>query len=244
MEHNKDPDTEHINNVCKNLIGAKIKFNFNITLLNGTTDSGVIENCNIVGDCMENILLPYLRAKILTIETGPKQGSPDFWNRNRKYEWELKVFKITPGFDISNFTSYIDQLNKCKGVERKIYRTQYLIFKYSLNKTHILIEDFKLCSVWNLLLYSGKYPISLQNKKGTWYTIRPCAFNDISYFPEYNNNKSPNIFIKQICKSILECPNKLDDIGDKDKIVKNIELQFHKLHFAKCLDMINNLYIL
>ena len=41
---------------------------------------------------------------------GPKQSSPDFFN-NIEYEYELKCFKKNPGFDISNFNSYISQLN-------------------------------------------------------------------------------------------------------------------------------------
>jgi len=228
-----DPDTEFINDICNDLIGAKILISYNITFLNGTTDSGLIENIDIVGNSIQDILLPHLQNKIPTIEKGPKQKSPDFWNRNRSYEWELKVFTGSPRFDVSNYISYIEQLNKINGVNRKMFKTKYLIFKYTKRENYIVIEDFKLCSVWKLLSYNGVNPISLQNKRGTWYTIRPCGFSNIG-----DDNKYPHTFIKNICKSILMCPNKLEDRNEK---IQNINKQFTRCIFTDCLYAINNL---
>jgi len=43
-------------------------------------------------------------------EEGPKQASPDYYGINKHFEFEQKVFMKSPGFDIGNFTSYINML--------------------------------------------------------------------------------------------------------------------------------------
>jgi len=212
-----DPDTQKINLICQSLIGCEIEIGFNIKLKNGEKHSGKINNCNIVGDCMENILFPFIKAHIPTFEEGPKQASPDFYNRDKAWEYEMKCFSGTPGFDISNFTSYISQLSE--NLERKMYKTQYLIFKYEIRNGYITITHFKLCNVWGIINYSGKYPVSLQNKKNVWYNIRPCCFNDMN-----KTEKTEAIFIQQICRAIDLCPN---DIKDREQIKNNIEHQFN-----------------
>ena len=213
-----DPKTSEINAICKSLINSKINFGYTITLQNGDNHSGEISNCNIIGDCMEDILYPLISEKIPTFEKGPKQASPDFYN-SKIWEWELKCFSGTPGFDISNFNSYISQLEE--DLERKMYKTQYLIFKYNLKAGIITILDFKLCNVWELINYTGKYPISLQCKKGIWYNIRPCSFNGI------NKKKTPLMFVKNICKAIEESPNIIEN---KREIINKIYNQFYKLN--------------
>lgn len=218
-----DPHTSKIKNICESLIGCKINIGFSITLRNGENHSGIIDNCNIIGDCMEDIIFPIIHKHIPTFEKGPKQSSPDFYN-SKIWEWELKCFCNNPGFDISNFNSYISQLEE--NLERKMYRTQYLIFKYALTNGSITIEDFKLCSVWQLINYNGKYPISIQCKKGMWYNIRPCNFNDI------NDKKTPNIFVKKICEAIDKSPNK---INEKYKVIEHIYKQFYKTQLFQIL---------
>ena len=76
-----DPDTQKIKTICESLVGSKIHFGFTITLPLGETQSGKINNCNIIGDCMENILFPFIKSEMPTFEEGPKQASPDFYNR-------------------------------------------------------------------------------------------------------------------------------------------------------------------
>lgn len=228
-----DPDTNIIKNICTDLIGAKINIGYTIILANGNKYNGDIENCNIIGNSMENIIIPLLINKIPTIERGPKQASPDFFNRNRSYEWEIKFFNVSPSFDISNYMSYICQLEE--NTFRKLYKTQYLVFKYSIFNKYIIIDDFKILNVWNIVSFSGKYPISIQNKKGMWYNIRPCSFNEMSL-----KNKNAHLFIKNILKSILQCPN---NIIDREKIIENIGKQFYKLQFNEVLSSIKNFYI-
>ena len=221
-----DPDTDKIKKICESLVGSEIKLSFTITLQSGMTCSGKINNCNIIGDCMENVIFPFIKKQIPSFQEGPKQSSPDFYNGDdKKWEWELKCFNNNPGFDISNFNSYISQIEK--NLEKKLYRTQYMIFRYSFSNNIVKIEDFKLCNIWNLINYEGKYPISLQCKKGMWYNIRPCSFQDIN-----SKNKTPDLFIKQICKAILESPN---TIINKENIINTIETQFHDLNYSQIL---------
>tara|TARA_B100001094_G_scaffold89989_1_gene86078 strand:+ start:17968 stop:18777 length:810 start_codon:yes stop_codon:yes gene_type:complete len=261
-----DPETPKIKTICESLIGCKINIGFTITLESGEKRSGELENCNIVGDCMENILYPFIKNYIPTFEEGPKQASPDFYNSkiwassctggqeipihvlrdflhkgdtdavrrwfdaapardiNQIWEWELKCFQDTPNFDISNFNSYISQLEG--DLEKKMYRTQYLIFKYNLEDRIITITDFKLCNVWEIMNYGGKYPIPLQVKKGNWCNIRPCCFNDMNA-----SYKTPTMFINQIVKAINQCPDEpYNTQENKTRTINKIIQQFNELH--------------
>jgi hypothetical protein len=94
----------------------------------------------------------------------------------------------------------------------------------------ITIIDFKLCNVWEIINYKGKYPISLQCKKGMWYNIRPCGFNDMNAV-----DKTPIIFIKKIVEAINNTPNKLED---KTRTINNIYNQFYKLQFSKVIQVL------
>jgi len=226
-----DPKTPEIKKICESLIGCKINIGFTITLKSGENFSGEINNCNIVGDCMEDIIYPFINKYIPTFEKGPKQSSPDFYN-SKIWEWELKCFSNTPCFDISNFNSYISQLEE--NLEKKMYRTQYLIFKYNLKNGIITITDFKLCNVWQIINYKGKYPISLQSKKSMWYNIRPCNFNDMNAV-----DKTPNMFIKKIVDAIDKTPNNMEN---KTRTINNIYKQFYKLQFSRIIQVFNNIH--
>lgn len=210
-----DPDTHLFSEVCKSLVGAKIRLSYTIELLNGDRLANTLSNCNVVGDCLENVLFPFLKEKISTIEEGPKQASPDFWNRDREFEWELKVFNCNPNFDINNFTSYINQLGD--NLEKKMYKTKYMIFKYDIYDSQVVIKDYRVCNVWDLVSYDKKHPISIQMKKGVWYNIRPCGFKDIG------KNKTDKMFVEHICKAITECPNNL---VDREDLIHRINQQF------------------
>jgi hypothetical protein len=221
-----DPKTPEIKKICESLIGCKINIGFTITLKSGENLSRKINNCNIVGDCMEDIIYPFINKNILTFEKGPKQLSPDFYN-SKIWEYELKCFSNTPGFDISNFNSYISQLEE--NLEKKMYRTQYLIFKYNLENGIITITDFKLCNVWQIINYTGKRPVSLQCKNGMWYNIRPCGFKDMNAV-----DKTPIMFIKKIVDAIKTTPNKMEN---KTRTINNIYNQFYKLQFSRIIQV-------
>jgi hypothetical protein len=213
----QDPDLNLVKQTCSSLVGGTIQLNATMQLPNGTVYSIPIANCNIVGDMLENLLFPALKSVIPTMEEGPKQASPDFYNRNGgDFEYELKAFQDAPGFDVSNFKSYIDQLSE--NLERKMFRTKYLIFKYSLSETTVTLCDFKMVDVWAILNYSGKYPVSIQSKSNVWYNLRPCVFGQMG-----DPSKTPAMFIEHICKAIVQCPN---NIENKNDIIEKIQNQF------------------
>lgn len=217
----EDPDIKDIHNIGNTMVGSEIKLVYEIKLPSGVIINNPIDNCNITGNCIESIFIPMLKKEINTIEVNIQQKSPDFWNRNKEYEYEIKCFKGSPSFDISAFICYINQLYEKNGVLRKLYRTKYLIFEYKIQKSVVKIVNFWLLDIWNLIGFNGKYPITLQCKKNTWWNIRPCAIKDWK-----NMSKDRNLFFQQIIKAIENCPNNIDNRND---IIKNITLQFNKL---------------
>jgi hypothetical protein len=139
---------------------------------------------------------------------------------NKYFEFEQKVFMINPGFDISNFTSYISQLCEPEGVFRKLFRTKYLIFEYYIVEQNIIIKQFHYLNVYNLVSYSGKYPISMQVKKNVWYNIRPDIVKNW-----YIKEKTPLLFIEKIIECIQQCHH----IVDKQTKINNISTQFNSI---------------
>ncbi len=183
-------------------------------------------NRNAIGDILEDVFFPIIKDAIPEFEKGPKQASPDYYviSNNHKYEFEQKVFFQSPGFDIGNFSSYIDQLCKEDGVYKKLFITKYLVFEYTLmddkENNNIIIKTFHYLNVYNLVSYKGKYPISMQVKRNIWYNIRPDSVKNW-YLPE----KTHKLFIDKITESIKLCPN----IENKDEKIKSINDQFTKL---------------
>jgi hypothetical protein len=206
---------EKLYNLCKSFEGQEISitatFMGNIIIIN---------NCNAVGDILEDIFYPIFKQELDDFEEGPKQSSPDYYAMNKKYQFEQKVFMISPGFDIGNFTSYINQLCEIDGVYKKLFSTKYLIFEYSISNNKIKIIKFHYLNVYNLVSYTGKYPISMQVKKNMWYNIRPdCVKN------WYSVSKTPQLFIDNIIKCITLCHH----IEDKNNKIKCILDQFNEL---------------
>lgn len=68
-------------------------------------------------------------------------------------------------------------------------------------------------------------------RKSMWYNIRSCSFNDMN-----NTNKTPYMFVKQICEAINKTPNKIEN---KEKTINNIYIQFYKLQFSKIILSLN-----
>ena len=212
-----DPDESIIQSICNSLIGEYIIIHANILgKIIPLTESESMNN--VVGGILESILPYILKEKLPHFIPGPKQSSPDFYNNT--YEYELKCFEKRPVFDISNYDAFISQIKKENGLKRKL-ETKYLIFQYQIEKNGIKIIHFDFLNIWNLIGYDGKYPISLQNKKGMWYNIRPSS--KISW---KNEKKTPQYFVEQILKSIERCPN---PIKNKDILLDNIQSQY------KCL---------
>jgi len=183
-----------------------------------------ISNCNIVGNVVEDIFYPFIKDKLEDFEEGPKQASPDFYGLNRTFEFEQKVFMGSPGFDIGNFTSYINMLCEDGGVMKKLFRTKYIVFEYAILNEKIKIVKFHYLNVWNLVGYTGKTPLTMQIKKGVWYNIRPDSVKKW-----YVETKTPQLFIDKIVECILQCPH----IEDKSAKIMRIKSQFDEISAVK-----------
>lgn len=208
----KYDNTDNLIEICKSFEGESVKITS--TFMNKTI---VINNCNAVGDILEDIFFECIKEKLTDFEKGPKQASPDYYGMNKQYEFEQKVFMTSPGFDIGNFTSYVNQLCLENGVYKKLFNTQYLVFEYILENNEIKIVKFHYLPVYKLVSYTGKYPLSMQVKKNVWYNIRPDSVKKW-----YSIDKTPQLFIDNIIKCIRQCPH----IEDKDNKIKLINDQF------------------
>ena len=218
-------DLAKIETFCQSLVGTIINLGYTLILPNGEKHTDELKNCNIVGDAFESILYKLIKSHVPTFEKGPKQASADYINKNMGFE--LKCGKNCT-WDVSNFYSFIKQLSD--NLHKKMYKTKYLIFMYTIEKNHITITNFKMCNVWDIIKYDGKNPISLQNKKNVWYNIRPGSFNDMN-----DPKKTPEIFIQHICKAIELCPNSIS-IETRDKLKSSIMTQFDDEMVDKVLD--------
>jgi hypothetical protein len=125
-----------------------------------------------------------------------------------------------PGFDIGNFTSYVNMLCEDGGVYKKLFKTKYLVFEYKMINEQIKIIKFHYLNVYNLVGYSGKTPITMQIKKNMWYNIRPEGVKTWYY-----STKTPQLFIDKI----IECINKCPHIEDKIHKITTITTQFESL---------------
>lgn len=211
----KYPNQDILCNLCKSFEGQDI-------ILNATFMGKMfpVYNCNTVGDILEDICYPIIKETLNDFERGPKQASPDFYGINKNFEFEQKVFIKNPGFDIGNFTSYINMLCTEGGLYRKLFKTKYLIFEYLIVDEKIRIVKFHYLSVYNLVGYSGKTPITMQIKKNVWYNIRP---DNVKKW--YCAKKTPELFVDNIIKCINLCPH----IEDKEEKILSINKQFNEL---------------
>lgn len=205
-------NSEILINICKSFEEQEIKL---LATFMGKTIPFC--NCNAVGDIVGDIFYPIIKDKLTDFENGPKQMSPDYYAAQKNFEFEQKVFMKNPGFDIGNFTSYINMLCEEGGVYKKLFKTKYLIFEYIILNEKIKIIKFHYLNVYNLVGYLGKYPITMQVKKNMWYNIRPdCVKN------WYCKTKTPQLFIDKI----IECINKCPHIEDKTVKITAITNQF------------------
>lgn len=209
------PNSELLKQVCKSFENQEI------SLVATFMDKSIpIYNCNAVGDILEDVFYSIIKDKLDDFEKGPKQASPDYYGINKDYEFEQKVFMKSPGFDIGNFTSYINMLCQNDGVYKKLFKTKYLVFEYIINNEKIKIIKFHYLNVYNLVGYSNKTPITMQIKKNIWYNIRPESVKKW-----YCLTKTPNLFIDKIIECINICPH----IEDKINKITNITNQFKSL---------------
>jgi hypothetical protein len=224
-----DPDAPKINEICNGFIGANIHFNYTVTLPNGETSSGSIENNNIVGNCFENILCARLSALLPKWKAGSNSSEPpDFWND--QWPWELKVFsrKHGAGFDIGKITGYISKLSKEGGVSENILKVKYLVFEYAETECGCyVIENFWMLNIWDLCCgYGGKKPINIGGGKGI--NIRPATKNQWTD-EKTKEKRTPSYFLDMIEQLILSSWYKVSE-EEKEKNLKSIKEQRMKLN--------------
>ena len=176
-----------------------------------------VSDPNVVGNVFETVAWNGGLQTIGDLEKGPPNAPTDFYAQNREFYKEMKLFRGSPAFDLSNFTSYINQLCEEGGVMKKLFRTNYLVFKYATEGEMSVIKSFHYLNVWKLVEYDGVHPLTVQVKAGMWYNIRPGAVSGWT-----DTNKSPARFIDGICKCIESCPQ----ITDKETRIANIRQQF------------------
>jgi len=182
------PNSEILVKVCKSFEKQEI-------ILTSTFMGKIIPivNCNAVGDILEDVFYPMIKDKLGDFEEGPKQSSPDYYGNDKSFEFEQKLFMNNPCFDIGNFTSYVNMLSENGGVYKKLFKTKYLIFEYSITDDKIKIIKFHYLNVYNLVGYSGKNPMTMQIKNKVWYNIRPTCVTGW-----YSPDKNPQLFIDKI----------------------------------------------
>jgi len=116
------PNSEILFNLCKSFEEQQITLT--ATIFGKCIP---IYNCNAVGDIMENIFYSIIKDKLDDFGEGPKQASPDYYGGiNKTFEFEQKVFIKNPGFDIGNFTSYVNKLCEDGGVYKKLFTPFYI----------------------------------------------------------------------------------------------------------------------
>ena len=179
-----------------------------------------VSDPNVVGNVFETVAWHGGLKNIGDVEEGPLQDPPDFYAQNREFQLEMKVFRGSPGFDLSNFNSYVKQLCEEGGVMKKLFRTNYLVFKYATEGDVSVIKTFHYLSVWNLVEYGGTHPLTVQVKAGTWYNLRPGAASGWT-----DATKTPARLIDGICACIEACPQ----ISEKEVKISNIRQQFEAI---------------
>lgn len=203
-----------LTDLCKGFIGQKIHLTASF---NGR--SLAIKNPNLVGDLLEDIFFPLYKEACPDFEEGPKQESPDFFAQEKEFQFEQKAFYGSPGFDISNFTSLVHQMSKPGGLEKKLFKTKYLIFEYGVDGDAYVIKNFWMLNIWDLPTYGNKYPISMQVKKGMWYNIRPGVPSGWS-----DHSKTPKKFLE----NLLDCIDQCGQLAGKQELKASIMNQMEE----------------
>ena len=198
------PNLEKIKTVCDSFIGQEIT----LSVLFMSKNIPIAEP-DIVGKMLENIFFPFFQESCPDLEINPiKQTSPDYYGLQREFQFEMKAFLNSPGFDISNCISLMKKISEPGGLIKKLFKTKYIIFEYSISDIKIKIKNYWLIDIWHLPTYSNTYPISLQNKSKQWYNFRPGPSSGFS-----DKNKTPKLFIDKLLECIKICPN----LNDNDK---------------------------
>lgn len=207
--------TDRMIEICKSFVGQQFS-----TVVEFMGRRIPITNTNLVGDLLEDVFFHGGLKDLGDFEEGPKQSSPDFYAENKAFQFEQKAFAESPGFDIANFESLISQLVEDGGLFKKMFLTKYLVFQYKILDSSVSVKSFRLLNIWQLPSYVGKRPISVQEKRGMWYNIRPQAMSTWD-----QSTKTPARFVNAIKECILTC----SQVKDKESKIARIDEQWRDI---------------
>lgn len=160
--------------------GAKGKIAFTLRGI-----SLVVMQNNVVGSLLEEWLEKWMCDAGIPYRYNKGQSSPDFWlniESDTTDLLEVKSFTKHPNFDIASYSSFINL------VLQKLYKLQSncLLIKYNMVGSEVIIEDCWLRKIWEICSPSGKWPVKVQDKKGTIFNIRPATwYSDHLKYPVF-----------------------------------------------------------
>lgn len=136
---------------------------------------------------------------------------------------EIKSFNYDkgPAFDLANFNSYIDSLEK----NPKKIDADYLILGYSSNSKGFVVKQIFLKKIWEMSGKSTVDPLKIQNKKGIVYNIRPMTF----YKKPNSTFKNRSEFLKGLTETKRKYSNQGTEISDIDQWEKAIITEYYNL---------------
>lgn len=212
---------QEIRIICESLIGYTTTISFTMISPTGERHQGIINNCNIVGNCLEDIVLPIIQKKVNTFKEGKKQVSPDFYNNECRYE--LKTFRRTAGFDIGSITGVITALSLEGGITKKIFNTIYLVFEYDIDDdNNIILKKFWMLRIWDLCCgYGGAKPINTGGGKGV--NIRPATKNQWTD-KKSKDKRNPTNFLDRI-ESLIQSKWYKVDPSERKQNLESIKTQ-------------------
>lgn len=207
------PRLQELNDLCQSFKGQTIQ-------LEATFQGHRIQICNpnLVGDLLEDIFFTRFKEVFPDFEEGPKQDPPDYYAGGREFAFEQKAFCGSPGFDISNFTSFLTQISKDGGLVQKVFKTKYLVFQYAVKDNAFQIVNFWLLNIWQLPNYDLSKPLSIQDKKGVWYNFRPGPASSWK-----DEKKTAERFVRGLLECIEKCPHLQNKEMLRESIVKQME---------------------
>lgn len=164
--------------------------------LNGI--EAIINDSSIVGNIIQEWLKRFMLINNIPFKTiANTQEFPDFlmWESDDKDLLEVKCFKKSPNFDISNFLAY------ARSLLVKPYRlnADYLIFEYIEVHWWIIIKNIWLRKVWEICWPSERSPIKIQWKQWIPMNIRPAIwYSNRTKFPPFLSRREFVHAIRQV----------------------------------------------
>ena len=166
----------------RELQGAEGKIEFTLNNIKKN-----VVSTDIIGNILQDWLPVWFDANDINYSTlNNTQEFPDYIITidDKRLMLEIKSWNAnnTPAFDLANFESYIDTIEK----DPSKLDAYYLILGYLPDNGKIIINDIYLKKIWELTGPSTNRPLRLQVKRGVIYNIRPLNFTNPNLRPFAN----------------------------------------------------------